>query len=572
MKLNWYREDPAHIKELTNQVMDEQVVAKAGDKAVPTARRKPSNFTDPFSEFESRFGRHADPLYSRHETTPRPSGIDPKDAEYVYVDPHVLTTPVIADTDGDGLQNELVLAVSYYFDPYHYGNPMELDKLNGMNGPDLVDYVAGGVVIVDLATGKVKGQKMLGLTRGIDSQPGYLMATPTVAKLSADKPAVIIVGSVTGELHVLDGDSLKERSGFPLHVDSLTAQVAVGDVFNTGKLDLVVGDYSGNVYCVDGDGVRVWEREVDSPVGSSVRLADVEGDGLLEVILATHTGDVWVLNAQTGQDHTSARYPIHLNSAVETSVLTMHLGRKGGHGNTSSLAIIVPTVEGIYIVHAMTGCVYTIPHSDHVIHEVVSGDIDPYSHGVELLAMGLEGTLACYKVRPPGPSVVQQQSEWSMESTGETTFSHKSSSFYFVLPFSNSSREQTGRDFRLSFTIYSNKFRTENVFSLTVSIGRKHILWQDTITVSSRVTDVVKIIPAPPSPTRSFLTVQLCNVHGQCRTQHRVSRFNLHAQDNLKWYLSLPFLAVCVLLLWVHKDYTSQALPTTAPPTTRKDM
>ena len=62
---------------------------------------------------------------------------------------------------------------------------------------------------------------------------------------------------------------------------------------------------------------------MDSPIGAAVTLADLEGDGLLEVVLATRTGDVWVLNGQTGQDHTSSHYPIHLESGVETPVLTL---------------------------------------------------------------------------------------------------------------------------------------------------------------------------------------------------------------------------------------------------------
>ena len=229
MKRGWYQEDPARIKEMANQAAvgaEEQMVVKGGgSQSPPPVRRKPSNFTDPFSEFESRFGRHADPLYSRHETTPRISGIDPNDPGYVYVDPHVLATPIIADTNGDGIHTELVVPVSYYFDPYRYGDPTEREKLNGMMATDLANYVAGGVVIVDLTTGKVQGHKMLGLTRGIDSQPGYLLATPTVVRLSAGEDPVIIVGSVTGELHVLEGKDLREREGFPLAVDSITAQV-----------------------------------------------------------------------------------------------------------------------------------------------------------------------------------------------------------------------------------------------------------------------------------------------------------------------------------------------------------
>lgn len=39
----------------------------------------------------------------------------PFESEYVYVDPHVLCTPNIADIDGDG-HEEIVVAVSYFFD------------------------------------------------------------------------------------------------------------------------------------------------------------------------------------------------------------------------------------------------------------------------------------------------------------------------------------------------------------------------------------------------------------------------------------------------------------------------
>lgn len=357
-------------------------------------------------------------------------------------------------------------------------------------------------------------------------------------------------------------------------------QVAVGDLFDTGHLDLVVGDASGNVYCIDGKGVRVWEKEVDSAVVATVRLTDLESDGLLEVVLATRRGDVWVLNGQTGHEHASSHYPVHLNTAVETSVLTMHLGMKDKkHANSSSLAIVVPTVGAIYIVHAMSGCVYTVPRSDYVIHEVVSGDIDPYSHGVELLAMGLEGMLVCYRVIPAKPSTIQgtsamkEASEWSMQSTGETTFSQKSSFFFFVLPAINFSREITGTTFNLPMTIYSNRFRTENSFTFSVSIGRKHLLYHDTIQVDSRTTELTLVVKTPPTPTHAFLTARLCNVHEQCETQHHVARFNLHAEDHLKWFLSLPFLCLCALLLWVHRNHASSlALPTTATPTTRKDL
>ena len=48
------------------------------------------------------------------------SGVDNTDPSFVYIDPHVLATPVLVDLDGNGVTSEMILPVSYYFDPYHY--------------------------------------------------------------------------------------------------------------------------------------------------------------------------------------------------------------------------------------------------------------------------------------------------------------------------------------------------------------------------------------------------------------------------------------------------------------------
>ena len=329
---------------------------------------------------------------------------------------------------------------------------------------------------------------------------------------------------------------------------------------------MIVGDHSGNLYCIDGKGERVWERELDNPIPAAVRLADVEGDGLLEVVLATHSGDVWVLNGQTGQDHAPSHYPIHLNSGVDMPILVLHLVNKGRGQDT--LAIVVPTAHSVYIVDASSGCVQTIPTGDHVIYDVASGDIDPYSPGIEVLGVGLDGTLVCLNVSSSDHTPTPQE-QWSMEPLGQSMFTHKANSFYFVLPFTNSSQEITGATFTLSLTIHNRNYHTDGDFSLVVSIGHKHVLWKDTVHTQQRVTELSLTVPTPPTPTHSFMTVQLCTAHMQCMSKATSLRFNLHAEEHLKWFLCLPFLCVCAMLLWIHRDHTSQALPTTA---TRKDL
>ncbi len=47
----------------------------------------------------------------------------PHEEGFVFVDPHILCNPAIGDIDADG-HDELVVAVSYFFDQEYYSDPV----------------------------------------------------------------------------------------------------------------------------------------------------------------------------------------------------------------------------------------------------------------------------------------------------------------------------------------------------------------------------------------------------------------------------------------------------------------
>lgn len=59
--------------------------------------------------------------------------------EFVYLDAHILCTPAIADIDADQ-HDELVVAVSYFYDKEYYDDPAHQHELKGI---DKEKYVAG---------------------------------------------------------------------------------------------------------------------------------------------------------------------------------------------------------------------------------------------------------------------------------------------------------------------------------------------------------------------------------------------------------------------------------------------
>ena len=48
-----------------------------------------------------------------------PQAPQPKDGQYLWLDPHILCTPTLADIDGDG-HEDLVVAATYFFDRDEY--------------------------------------------------------------------------------------------------------------------------------------------------------------------------------------------------------------------------------------------------------------------------------------------------------------------------------------------------------------------------------------------------------------------------------------------------------------------
>ena len=565
---NWYQEKADYVQKLAEQMSQQfgdSFLINPPTKRSTTKTDTQRNFSRPYSEFESKFGRFADPLYSANQPEHPPSGVDPADNAYVFVDAHVLATPALADLDGDGERNELVVPVSFYFDPIEYGQSKIGQKiLNGLEKDELMNFVAGGIVVFDLKR-KVVSRKILKITRTNSDQPGYLLATPTVVRLSQEM--LIIVGSATGELHALRASDLSSIGGFPLMLDSISSQVAVGDLSGTGAMNIIVGDHSGNVYCIDEAGKRVWEQETNVEIISSIRFADLEKDGKLEVVVTTQSGDLWILNGQDGTPY-PPNYPMHLNIPTQSAPLLLHLNstsKNGGGRRTNGLAVVLATSEAIYIIDTLTMCMDKF-ESEHVFMEILADDVDPYSPGLELLAISLDGYLVCFSTGSSGMNERDMALEsWAGDAIDQNGFTHKSDSFALVLPHANNTiRDISGKSFSLNFQIYQYRSRNQD-YTIHIGIGRKLTLHKSVVTARQKITDISLTIPTPPTPLKCFVTVQVCNKHAQCDSQSYTVNFNLHFEDDLKWLLALPFLFLCVFVLWAFRDASVDAsLPVSA--------
>lgn len=508
-------------------------------------------------------GNKVNPLYSRHQPQERLSGVDPQDNNYVFIDPHVLATPVLFDLNEDGTKSELVVPVSYYFDRFQYGDPGNFAKTQ-LTEEELPLYCAEGIVVIDLESKQIINQKVLGLTKINSNQPAYLLNSPTIIKLSPSLPVSIIVGSVTGKLHVLEGSGLQDRQGFPVIMDSISAQVAVEDVIgNDGVLEMVVGDNSGNVVCINGEGTRVWEHEAKASVESSVRFANVTSDDSIEVVFVTKFGDLWVLDGSNGKPIEG--YPLILNSLAHSSVFLMHLSPKSSSSDYH-LSAIVPAVSGMYVVDLNGKCVdHIASKSDEVPHTIQSDHIDPFNPGIEVLATSLTGELLLFSTSTVQPSDLEVSIDsWTSDVSHGNVFTHKQSSFALVCGRGLTPRDAVGAFFKMRFQIYDNRTAKSGSrrYYLQVYIGNRYSLYHDVLTADKDVTQFEIDVPTPPIPIRSTVTLEICNLHYQCDSATFNIKFNQSFKEMFGFCLALPFFVLVASYLWLLRNEDTVTLPT----------
>jgi hypothetical protein len=247
---------------------------------------------------------------------------------------------------------------------------------HAVQGSLAVGNLEGGTDVVSGSLGEV-AQAMNATSGGI--LPGYPwfqadsdFTTPAIADLYANGQNDVVEGgdssagvaygqtySNGGHLRVIlpTGNFFQGNPGGGVVCQYNTDQTvesspAVGQFLAGGGVGIAFGtgatyggaSTSNDLIAVNSHCGAAWVDKLDGVTTSSPALADVLGNGQLQVIEGTTAGSVWALNGSNG----STAWKTSVAGQVMGSVVTADLG--GGYQD-----VIVPTIAGVQILDGKTG-------------------------------------------------------------------------------------------------------------------------------------------------------------------------------------------------------------------------
>ena len=242
----------------------------------------------------------------------------------------------------------------------------------------------------------------------------------------------VIVGTGLGFLYVLSGDTGKLRRGFPVEMGPIQAGVACGDLLGDGSMAIVACDTLGNVAAFNAGarvqwsqfvcnsqscmffsaGAMLWDRVVSGSVSQAPTLADLDGDGTLEVVCATSSGDIVVLKGKDGSY--MPNFPVRTGDRIISPVLVLPFPEDamlgGSQGEYAMPRLLVPSFDGlVYIVSSQTGCTDWVDIGEQAYSMPLVSDLDGNGY-LDLLLTTMNGNAFALQTEIPfDPMLTWQQ-------------------------------------------------------------------------------------------------------------------------------------------------------------------
>ncbi len=147
---------------------------------------------------------------------------------------------------------------------------------------------------------------------------GAFLAAPAVADLNGDGNLEIIACALTGHLHAISPLTGENINGFPVQLNGGSQNaITIANIDNDEHPEILIAtSSSGYLYAINHDGSINFEKNIGGQIKSSPVIADVNNDGIREIILISAIGDVYVMDSN-GLNLSGT--PISVGTTVESS-------------------------------------------------------------------------------------------------------------------------------------------------------------------------------------------------------------------------------------------------------------
>ncbi|EOA29845.1 hypothetical protein CARUB_v10012938mg [Capsella rubella] len=464
--------------------------------------------------------------------------------DYVNIDAHILCTPVIADIDKDGVQ-EMVVAVSYFFDPEYYDNPEHLKELGGI---DIKNYIASSIVVFNLETKQVKWIKELDLSTDKANFRAYIYSSPTVVDLDGDGYLDILVGTSFGLFYAMDHrGNIREK--FPLEMAEIQGAVVAADINDDGKIELVTTDSHGNIAAWTTQGVEIWEAHLKSLVPQGPSIGDVDGDGHTDVVVPTSSGNIYVLS---GKDGSIIRpYPYRTHGRVMNQLLLVDLNKRGE--KKKGLTIVTTSFDGyLYLIDGPTSCTDVVDIGETSYSMVLADNVDG-GDDLDLVVSTMNGNVFCFST----PSPHHPLKAWRSTDQGRNNKANRyDREGVFVTHSTRGFRDEEGKNFWAEIEIV-DKYRypsgSQAPYNVTTTLLVPGNYQGDRRITQSQIYDRpgkyrIKL-PTVGVRTTGTVMVEMVDKNGVHFSDEFSLTFHMYYYKLLKWLLVLPMLGMFGLLM-----------------------